>query len=299
MAKRILLFILTNILVLAAVSIVLNLLGIGSYIEQGGINYQSLMAFCLVWGMVGSFISLALSKVMAKWMMGVKIIDPNQPGQYEWYVRRTHEIAKSAGISKMPEVGVFESSDINAFATGPTKNNSLVASSTALLSKMDKDEIEGVIAHEVAHIANGDMVTMTLIQGVINAFVMFFARIAAYAVSQNVKPELRGMVHLIAVIAFQVIFGFLGMMVVSWFSRYREYRADAGSANLVGAGKMKAALQALQRVYGKVDVPESDGREAMAALQISNNSKRSSMAALFSTHPPLEERIAALEKIGG
>jgi heat shock protein HtpX len=295
MFKRITLFILTNILVLTAISIISSVLGIGNYIEQSGINYQTLMATCLLWGMVGSFISLALSRIMAKWMMGVKLIDPKSPGRYEWYIHTTYEISKRAGLSTMPQVGVFESPDVNAFATGPTKNRSLVAASSSLLETMSKDEIEGVIAHEVAHITNGDMVTMTLVQGVINAFVMFFARVIAYAVAQNVKDSAKQIVHTLTIIVLQIAFGFLGMIVVGWFSRKREFRADAGSAKLVGANKMKAALQALQRIHGKIQLPEEQ-HQSVAALQISNNYSKSNFAMLFSTHPPLEERISALDR---
>lgn len=294
MIKRITLFILTNILVITAITIVTRLLGIGNYIEETGINYQTLLATCLVWGMVGSLISLTLSRMMAKWMMGVQLIDPQSPGKYEWYLHKTHEISKRAGLTTMPQVGVFESPDVNAFATGPTKNRALVAASTSLLETMSKDEIEGVIAHEVAHIVNGDMVTMTLIQGVVNAFVMFFARIIAYAVAQNVKDSMRHIVHTFTIIILQIAFGFLGMMVVGWFSRKREFRADAGSARLVGSHKMKAALQALQRIQGRISLPEEE-HASVTALQISNNRKVSSFAMLFSTHPPLEDRIAALQ----
>jgi len=295
MFKRITLFILTNILVIAAISIVTSALGIGSYIEESGINYQTLLITCLIWGMVGSFISLALSRIMAKWMMGVKLIDPKSPGQHEWLLHTTYDIAKRAGLSVMPEVGIFESPDVNAFATGPTKNRSLVAASSGLLRAMNKDEIEGVIAHEIAHIANGDMVTMTLVQGVVNAFVMFFARIIAYAVAQSVKDDMKHLVHMLTTIVLQIAFGFLGMIVVGWFSRKREFSADAGSAKFVGANKMKAALQALQKVQGRLPLPEEQN-QSVAALQISNNYKKSNFAMLFSTHPPLEERIAALDR---
>ncbi len=295
MFKRVSLFILTNILVITTISILMSVLGVGSYIDQNGINYQTLMFTCLLWGMVGSFISLALSRVMAKWMMGVKLVDPKSPGQYEWFLRTTHDIARGAGLRTMPEVGVFQSQDVNAFATGPTKNRSLVAASSALLEVMDRDEVEGVIAHEIAHITNGDMVTMTLVQGVINAFVMFFARVIAYAVAQNVKDSMRGIVHFFTIIVLQIAFGFLGMIVVGWFSRKREFRADAGSAKLVGANKMKAALKALQRIQGKIQLPE-EKNQSFASLQISDNHKHSSLRALFSTHPPLEDRIAALDR---
>ena len=228
-------------------------------------------------------------------MMGVKLVDPKSPGSYEWYLHTTYDIARRAGLSTMPQVGVFESADVNAFATGPTKNRSLVAASSALLSTMNKDEIEGVIAHEITHITNGDMVTMTLVQGVINAFIMFFARIIAYFVAQKVKESMRGIVHFITIFVLQIAFGFLGMILVGWFSRKREFRADAGSAKLVGSQKMKSALQALQRIQGKIRLPEEQ-HQSVAALQISNNYKKSSFSLLAATHPPLEERIAALEQ---
>ena len=293
MIKRFTLFAVTNILVIAMISIILNIFGIGGYVEAGGINHTSLMLYCLLWGMVGSIISLAISRMTAKWMMGVKLIDPNATGEHDWLLRRTHEISKSAGLNKMPEVGVYNSPDVNAFATGPTKNRALVAVSTGLLGAMNKDEVEGVLAHEVAHIANGDMVTMTLIQGVINAFVMFFARIVAFTISQKVDRRMNGIVHFVTIMALQIAFGILGSMVTSWFSRQREFRADSGSAKYVGRDKMISALKALERIKGKVQIPEQ--KEAMAALQISNNATQSNFRMMLSTHPSLDKRIKALE----
>lgn len=293
MIKRFTLFAVTNILVIAMISIILNIFGIGGYVEAGGINHTSLMLYCLLWGMVGSIISLAISRMTAKWMMGVKLIDPNATGEHDWLLRRTHEISKSAGLNKMPEVGVYNSPDVNAFATGPTKNRALVAVSTGLLGAMNKDEVEGVLAHEVAHIANGDMVTMTLIQGVINAFVMFFARIVAFTISQKVDRRMNGIVHFVTIMALQIAFGILGSMVTSWFSRQREFRADSGSAKYVGRDKMISALKALERIKGKVQIPEQ--KEAMAALQISNNETQSNFRMMLSTHPSLDKRIKALE----
>ena len=295
MIKRFTLFAVTNILVIAMISIILNIFGIGGYVEAGGINHTSLMLYCLLWGMVGSIISLAISRMTAKWMMGVKLIDPNATGEHDWLLRRTHEISKSAGLNKMPEVGVYNSPDVNAFATGPTKNRALVAVSTGLLGAMNKDEVEGVLAHEVAHIANGDMVTMTLIQGVINAFVMFFARIVAFTISQKVDRRMSGIVHFVTIMALQIAFGILGSMVTSWFSRQREFRADSGSAKYVGRDKMISALKALERIKGKVQIPEQ--KEAMAALQISNNATQSNFRMMLSTHPSLDKRIKALETI--
>ncbi len=295
MFKRVTLFFITNILVITMISILLNVLGIGNYVEGGSLNYTSLMFFCLLWGMVGSLISLAISRMTAKWMMGVKLIDANSASSEEndWLLRKTHEICKSAGLNTMPEVGVYNSPDVNAFATGPTKNRALVAVSTGLLSSMNKDEIEGVLAHEVAHITNGDMVTMTLIQGVINAFVMFFARIIAFAIAQRVDGKMRGLVNFAVIMVLQIAFGILGTLVTSWFSRQREFRADSGSAKYVGRDKMIAALRALERIKGKVQIPEQ--KEAMAALQISNNVSKSNFMMMLSTHPALDKRIKALE----
>jgi heat shock protein HtpX len=288
--KRWILFIATNILVIATITILLNLLGIHGYITAKGIDMRSLMIFCLVWGMGGSFISLALSRQMAKWLAGVQVIDPNKPGEYEWLVRTVHQIAKKAGIQVMPEVGVYNSPEVNAFATGPTKNRALVAVSAGLLRSMTNDEIEGVLAHEITHVQNGDMVTMTLLQGVINAFVMFFARVASFAIAQNVDEGKRPWVRFFCTIFFQMALGILGLIVVDWFSRQREFRADSGSAKLLGsAAQMKAALQKLALLQGRVISDKS----ALGTMKISSESK-SKFGTLFATHPALEERIAAL-----
>ncbi|MCC6932626.1 MAG: protease HtpX [Deltaproteobacteria bacterium] len=290
-AKRVFLFIAVNLLILVTISIVLNLLGVQPYIQDNGIDYQSLMMFCLVWGMGASFISLLMSRAMAKWFMGVRVLDPENAGSYQWLVNMVTQIAKAAGMNKMPQIGIYDSPDMNAFATGPTKNMSLVAFSTGILSSMSKEEIEGVAAHEISHITNGDMVTMTLIQGVVNAFVMFFARIIAFAVGQSVKDEMRHLVQMITIIVLEICFGLLGMMVVGSFSRKREFRADKGSATLVGRGKMIAALKALesrQRVIPGLEEPAS-----LATLKISG--KSGSWMNLMATHPQLSERIKALE----
>jgi heat shock protein HtpX len=294
MFKRIFLFVLTNILVMVTVSIVLSVLGVNNYLTAAGINYSALMVFCLVWGFVGSGISLALSKFMAKTMMGVVIVDDR--GQYADLVRKVHGLARAAGLEKMPEVGVYQSAEVNAFATGPSKNNSLVAVSTGLLQQMNTDEVEGVLAHEVAHIANGDMVTMALIQGVVNAFVMFFARLAALAL-QNVlqgdrdddRPADSGLAYHISVMVFQVAFSFLGMFVVSYLSRLREFRADKGGAQFAGKHKMVGALRRLQQKVEMVD----DSQSQMNAMKISS---KKGFLSFLSTHPALEDRIAALER---
>lgn len=295
MFKRIFLFVLTNILVLVTVSIILSVLGVNHYLTASGIDYNALMVFCLVWGFAGSGISLLLSKFMAKRMMGVEIVD--ERGQYGDLVRKVHLLSKQAGIEKMPEVGIYHSREVNAFATGPSKNNALVAVSTGLLQQMNTDEVEGVLAHEVAHVANGDMVTMALIQGVINAFVMFFARIAAFAVqnalsSNNDRENNRssgGMVYHLIVMVFEIAFSFLGMFVVAYFSRIREFRADKGGAQFAGKHKMIAALKRLQQKVEMVD----DSHESLNAMKIS--SKKGIMNFL-STHPSLDDRIAALER---
>jgi heat shock protein HtpX len=299
MFKRILLFVLTNILVIATITIVLQILGIGNYLTERGIDYGALLAFCLVWGMVGAFISLGLSRIMAKWSMRVRVIDPRNPGEYRDLVAMVQAMSQKAGLPALPEIGVYESADINAFATGPSKRRSLVAVSTGLLQRMDRDQVEGVIAHEVAHIANGDMVTMTLIQGVINAFVMFFARVAAYAVTAAMRrgdSEQGGghMLQFMLVMVFQIVFGLLGSIVVAWFSRLREFRADRGGALYAGKAKMIAALQGLQRVYGR-PVPEEEEHASLNTLKISGR-KPGGLVALLSTHPPLEMRIARLQE---
>jgi heat shock protein HtpX len=294
--KRIMLFAAVNIAVMVTVSLVLNLLGVQPYLTSNGLDVPSLMVFCLVWGMAGSLISLLISKKMAVWTMGVEIINPNAGGRAGELVQTVHRLAKSAGLPKMPDVGIYPGMEINAFATGPSKSNSLVAVSQGLLNRMDRDEVEGVLGHEIAHIANGDMVTMTLIQGVINAFVMFFARIAAYGVSQALRSDRdSGMGHFayaMTVFAFEIVFGILGSMIVAWFSRYREFRADAGGARIAGRNKM---VRALQKLKAGMELPaEEEKAPAMAAFKIS--SRKSGWLALFSTHPPLEVRIARLQQ---
>lgn len=291
MFKRVFLFLLTNIAVMVTISLVLNLLGVQPYLSSRGIDYKSLMIFCLVWGMGGAFISLAISRWIAKMAMGVKVIDPTNPGQFAGLVNMVSRLSQAAGLPKVPEVGVFESPSPNAFATGPTKSRALVAFSTGILEQMTPDEIEGVAGHEIAHIANGDMVTMTLIQGVVNAFVMFLARIIAFAVSQSVREESRRGVNFLVVIVLDILLSLLGSIVVAWFSRQREFRADAGSAKYAGREKMIAGLERLQRSYGIVK--QGDSQPSVAALMISG--KAGGFMSLFATHPPLEDRIAALK----
>jgi heat shock protein HtpX len=302
MFKRILLFGLMNIAVIVTVSVILNVLGVQPYLTANGIDYTSLLIFCLIWGSVGSFISLSMSKWTAKKFMGVQVIEPNMGGQYAALVNTVHRLAKAANLPKMPEVGIYQSPEVNAFATGPSKSNSLVAVSTGLLNRMDSDEVEGVLAHEIAHVANGDMVTMALLQGVINAFVMFMARIAAFALqnflrgnSDNDREEGSsfggGMTYWLTTMVFEMIFGIVGMIILAFFSRFREFRADKGGAQLAGRGKMIAALRSLQNQFE--NGPFDKRSESMSAFKIS--SKESGFRAMFSTHPPLSERIKALE----
>lgn len=295
--KRITLFIAVNALVMITISIILNLLGVKPYLTAYGMDYQSLMVFCLVWGMGGAFISLALSRLMAKWMMGVKVIstDTRDPELRE-LVTVVHELSRKAQLSVMPEVGIYDSPEVNAFATGPTKSRSLVAVSTGLLQRMGRDEVKGVLGHEVAHIANGDMVTMTLIQGVVNAFVMFLARAIAYALTMakgqdNDEREGTPMSYYAVQFVLEIVFMILGSLVVAWFSRYREFRADSGGAQLSGRLSMIQALEGLRRTFDAVD-PTT--QPAIQSLKISN--RPSGWMQLFSTHPSLENRIARLKQ---
>lgn len=291
MARRIFYFLLTNILVLLTISIIFTILPIGNYIgADGTIYYGSLLVFSAVIGFTGSFISLLISRWTAKKMMGVKVIDPNRPeNEYErMVVEKVHRLSRAAGLTHMPEVGIYYSKEVNAFATGPTKNRSLVAVSSGLLEELDDDAIEGVIAHEVAHIANGDMVTMTLLQGVVNTFVIFLSRIVAYIASQFVREEMAPIVHFIAIIVFQILFSILGSLVVFAYSRHREFHADRGGADLAGRDKMRHALESLRAYTNRASIGDEDA--AIATMKI--NGKK--VASLFSTHPPLEERIRRL-----
>lgn len=291
MFKRISLFLITNVLVLVTVSIAFTLISSFFGLDRSSSYMTYTLVFCAVWGMGGAFISLFISKWMAKRMMGVKIIDPNTRDSFERnIVDMVYTMSRRAGLSKMPEVGIYDSPEINAFATGPSKSNSLVAVSTGLLRAMDQAEVEGVIGHEVAHIANGDMVTMTLIQGIVNAFVMFFARILANIISSQVDERYAGIVHIALVILFDIVFAILGSVAVNYFSRQREFRADYGGAKYAGREKMIAGLRKLQRQFDNI-APDNG---AAATLKISN--KSSGIMALFSTHPSLDERIRRLER---
>ena len=288
--KRIFLFLATNIAVMITLSIVLSLLGFSGYLTPTGLDYSALMVFSLVWGMAGAFISLQMSRWMAKRAMGVQLVD-GKSGQAEldWLHQTVANLARKAELP-MPEVGIYDSPEVNAFATGPSKKRSLVAVSTGLLRAMRREEVEGVLAHEVAHIQNGDMVTLTLIQGVVNAFVMFFSRIVANIVRQMVDEKISTLVFFVTTIVFDILFGILGSMVVAWFSRAREFRADAGGAQLAGKANMIGALQRLMQNKDMVDTSQPQ----LATMKISG--AQSGFMALISTHPPLEVRIAALQK---
>jgi heat shock protein HtpX len=287
--KNIALMMMVNIAIVLTLTILLQVLGINQYFA--GSDFQSLALFCLVWGMGASFISLLISKSIAKWTMKIQVVDPKDASPvgrkiYEM-VRRS---AERAGLPKIPEVGYYESPELNAFATGPSRSNSLVAVSSGLVNSMNDDELEGVIGHEVSHIANGDMVTMTLLQGVVNAMVMFLARVAGLIAGNFVEERSRHWVRFMVVIVAQMVLGILGVMITSSFSRRREYRADQGSANLVGRQKMIAALEALRDRQRVVD----DRSPQMAAFKISGHS--GGLMSLLSTHPPLELRIEALRR---
>jgi heat shock protein HtpX len=278
MAKRIVLFLLTNLAIIATLSIILAFLGV----RPGG-GLESLAVFSLVWGMGGSFISLQLSRWMAKRATGLQLID-GRTGQQEldWIYNTVERLTRQANLP-MPEVGVYTSAEVNAFATGPSKSRSLVAVSSGLLRSMRPNEVEGVLAHEVAHIANGDMVTMTLLQGIINAFVIFFARVIASMMSRSDERP-----SYLVIFALEIGLGILGSMITAWFSRAREFRADRGGAHLAGRENMVGALQRLMANREMVDT----SHQALATMKI--NGTRGWMV-FFSTHPPLEQRIAALQ----
>ncbi|RUO73022.1 protease HtpX [Idiomarina ramblicola] len=283
--KRILLFLATNLAILLVVSVVFNVVIAATGIDaQGSVG---LLVFCALFGFGGAFVSLWISRWMALRSTGARVIEQPQNQSEEWLLRMVQQQTKKAGIP-MPQVAVYQSPEPNAFATGRSKNASLIAVSTGLLQNMNADEVEAVLAHEVSHIANGDMVTLTLIQGVINTFVMFFARIIASALMRGGNQRGGGFAYYGVVMLLEVVFGVLASTIVMWFSRQREFRADAGSADLVGKQKMIAALRRLQQ--GK----ESQLDGTMLAFGISG--KRSTMSKLFMSHPPLDERIHALEQ---
>lgn len=294
MFKRIVLFLATNLAIILVLSIVMSIFNVQPYLTQHGLNYQSLLIYALIIGFTGSFISLFISKWMAIHAFNIHLIQQPTDKVESWLLAEVAKLANQRHIG-MPDVGIYQSPEPNAFATGWNKNKALVAVSTGLLQSMSQDEIEGVLGHEISHIANGDMVTLTLIQGVLNTFVIFFARIAAFFVTQLLKRDNEsaqgGFVYYGVAIIFELIFGILASMIVMWFSRRREFRADAGSAEFVGKNKMIKALQRLQQLTDKT--PEDDRAPAFNAMKISGHSR---WLSLFSSHPPLEKRIEALEK---
>lgn len=291
--KRVVLFVLTNLAILVVLGIVVNLLGANRFLSASGINLPTLFVFAAVFGMGGSFISLAMSKWIAKKSTGAQVIQqPHSPAE-QWLVQTVSRQAKQAGIG-MPEVAIFNSPAPNAFATGANRNSALVAVSTGLLQNMNQDEVEAVLGHEISHVANGDMVTLALIQGVVNTFVIFLARVVGFVVdralsSNNQEYRGPGIGYWITSILAEIVLGFLASIIVMWFSRQREFRADSGGAQLAGRQKMIAALERLRQVSQPSRLPSE-----MQAFGI-NGGLGEGLRKLFMTHPPLEERIAALQ----
>lgn len=297
--KRTFFFILVNLLIIFTLTLIIS--GIEMYFGINlSSNYSSMVILYTIFGMGGAFFSLFTSKWMVKNAMGVQVINPNTTNPTEkWILNSVYEYAKKAGLRKMPEVGIYPANDMNAFATGPSKNNSLVAVSSGLLQSMSKDEVEGVIGHEVAHIANGDMVTLTLIQGVINTISMLIARIVSDIIASRSESSesSRGASRFMIYMAVSMVLGVLGSIVVNWFSRHREFRADHGGAMYAGREKMIKALQRLQAGQSRMFENQSLHEEpaSIAAFKISSPSKGAFLKKLFMTHPPLEERIHALK----
>jgi heat shock protein HtpX len=293
--KRVLLFLGTNLAIIVVASITLNLLGVGSFLDESGtgLNLQALLIFCFIFGMLGSFISLLLSKKIAKWSMKVQIIDKPRNSNEEWLFRTIERQSKEAGIG-MPEVGIFPAQQANAFATGANRNKALVAISSGMLQRFDQDEIEAVLGHEVGHVANGDMITLALIQGVVNTFVMFLARIVGFAVDRVILKNEQGLGigYFITTIVAEIVLAVLASTIVFWFSRRREFVADEAGARL---GSRRGMIGALQRLQTEVNVP-NQLPESMQAFGITGG-KRGGIKALFMTHPPLEDRIAALQNM--
>jgi heat shock protein HtpX len=293
MGKRIFLFIATNIAIVLTLSIVAAFLGVGSGIGPEGLNLQALAVFCLFWGMGGAFISLQMSRWIAKRATGVRLVDGRTGNsQADWLYETIARLTRQANLP-MPEVGIYESPEVNAFATGPSKSRSLVAVSSGLLRSMRQDEVEGVLAHEIAHIANGDMVTMTLLQGVMNTFVVFLSRVIGYVVDRILlrnESDAPGVGYYLTTIVLDIALGFLAAIIVAWFSRRREFRADRGSAEYLGSSRPMA--NALARLGG---VAPGALPQAIRTMGITD---RPSWMALFSSHPPIEQRIAALRALG-
>jgi heat shock protein HtpX len=296
-AKRTVLFLVVNILVMMTLLVILSLFGVQRRLRTD--NFTGLLVICALMGMGGAFISLLLSRWMAKMFHGVKVIDPNtMDSNAQWLVQTVYHLARAAGLSTMPEVGIYASPEVNAFATGPSSSQALVAVSSGLLQTMRQAEIEGVLGHEITHIANGDMVTMTLIQGVVNTIAMFMGWVLAMVVSQGSRDDRRGggswfMQYMMEQL-FQSVFMVLGFLVVAKFSRWREFRADAGGAKLAGRDDMLAALRKLKVIHEAGADQAGQPSASLQALQISG--KTGGILALLATHPPIEERIARLER---
>ena len=286
--KRVVLFIATNLAVMLVLTVVVQVLGLDRYLIGQGLNLGGLLAFAAVFGFGGAFISLAMSKWMAKMAMGVQVIDQPRTPAEQWLVATVARLAQQAGVG-MPEVGIFESPAPNAFATGPSRNNALVAVSTGLLQRMNREEIEAVLGHEISHVNNGDMVTLTLIQGVLNTFVIFLARIVGNIVDRSVfrSESGRGPAYFVTVLLAEVVFGLLASIIVAWFSRQREFRADRGGAQLAGRQSMINALERLKVAHEPLP-------QQFAAFGISEGNVAGGLRRLFMSHPPLDERIAAL-----
>ena len=289
--KRIVLFLATNFAILIVLSISARILGVDRFLTSNGLNLNLLLGFAAVIGFGGSFISLAISKWMAKMSTGAQVITQPRNNDEQWLVDTVRRQAQQAGIG-MPEVAIYNAPDMNAFATGMSRNNALVAVSTGLLQSMGRDEVEAVLAHEVSHVANGDMVTLTLIQGVVNTFVIFLSRVIGYAVDSFLRRDGEhsgpGIGYWVSSIVAELVLGVLASIIVMWFSRQREFRADSGGAALAGRSKMVSALQRLQQAHVPSQLPNE-----MAAFGIADGR---SLARLFMSHPPLEERIAALQQ---
>jgi heat shock protein HtpX len=299
MVKRIFLFLAVNFLVILMISFIMQILNVKPFLTGYGLNYTSLLIFCSIWGFVGAFISLGLSRIIAKKLMGVQVIDPTKAeGEHLKLCQLIEKLAQRAHLKAIPEVGIYSSNEINAFATGPTQNRSLVAVSSGLLNRLNLKEIEAILAHEITHISNGDMVTMTLMQGVVNAFVMFLARVVAFAVSgmnrSKNSSQSNYFSYYIFVYLFEIVFMILGSMVTAAFSRYREFRADKGGAELSSKEAMIDALKSLKAMQEIKDPKER--APSMQALKISSTNKKG-LIQLFATHPPLNLRIERLQQM--
>lgn len=292
---RIILFLATNLAVVLVASITLRLLGVEPYLQANGLNMNSLLIFCFVFGMAGSLVSLFLSKTMAKWSTKAQIIDQPRDANEQWLVNTVAELARDAGI-KTPQVGIFPAQQSNAFATGWNRNDALVAVSAGLLNRMRPEEIRAVLAHEIGHVANGDMVTLALIQGVLNTFVMFFARVVAQVLDSFLRRDDSGglgfMGYFAVVIVAEIVFGLIASVIVAWFSRFREYRADAAGARLAGSGAM---INALARLKAETQMP-NQMPDTLTAFGITAGQTRKIMERLFASHPPLDDRIRALKE---